>query len=112
MIGWFNAIAVLLLFAALLMELAAQSSKGINKDVSHLPHELSPIRSAISSDDLLLSVSSDDVLLSLSSWIINVLVLYKLFFQSECKFLLFVSDTFLLPFSLLSLLVKTFEQSG
>ena len=94
------------------MELAAQSSKGINKDVSHLPHELSPIRSAISSDDLLLSVSSDDVLLSLSSWIINVLVLYKLFFQSECKFLLFVSDTFLLPFSLLSLLVKTFEQSG
>ncbi|KAG6737628.1 hypothetical protein POTOM_059156 [Populus tomentosa] len=34
----------LLLFAALLMELAAQSSKGINKDVSHLPHELSPIR--------------------------------------------------------------------
>ncbi|KAL9382174.1 hypothetical protein Peur_025209 [Populus x canadensis] len=46
----------LLLFAALLMELAAQSSKGIDKDVSHLPHELSPIRSAISSDDLLLSV--------------------------------------------------------
>ncbi|KAF9661304.1 hypothetical protein SADUNF_Sadunf19G0054200 [Salix dunnii] len=35
---------VLLLFAALLLELAAQSSKGINKDVSHLPHELSPIR--------------------------------------------------------------------
>ncbi|KAJ6297007.1 hypothetical protein OIU78_022685 [Salix suchowensis] len=34
----------LLLFAALLLELAAQSSKGINKDVSHLPHELSPIR--------------------------------------------------------------------
>ncbi|KAL9382125.1 hypothetical protein Peur_025160 [Populus x canadensis] len=34
----------LLLFAALLMELAAQSSKGIDKDVSHLPHELSPIR--------------------------------------------------------------------
>ena len=80
MIGWFNAIAVLLLFAALLMELAAQSSKGIDKDVSHLAHELSPIWSAISSDDLLLSVSSDDLLLSLSSWIINVLVLYKLFF--------------------------------
>ncbi|KAL9382164.1 hypothetical protein Peur_025199 [Populus x canadensis] len=49
----------LLLFAALLMELAAQSSKGIDKDVSHLPHELSPIRSAISSDDLLLKVDAD-----------------------------------------------------
>uniref|UniRef100_A0A2P2KN06 Uncharacterized protein LOC105649197 isoform X3 n=1 Tax=Rhizophora mucronata TaxID=61149 RepID=A0A2P2KN06_RHIMU len=36
----------LLLFAALLMELAAQSSKGINKDISHLPEELSPIRKA------------------------------------------------------------------
>lgn len=39
----------LLLFAALLMEFAAQSSKGINKDVSHnshLPEELSPIREA------------------------------------------------------------------
>ncbi|XP_030937746.1 uncharacterized protein LOC115963003 isoform X2 [Quercus lobata] len=37
----------LLLFAALLMEFAAQSSKGINKDVSHnshLPEELTPIR--------------------------------------------------------------------
>ncbi|KAM3743574.1 hypothetical protein ACB098_07G156000 [Castanea mollissima] len=36
----------LLLFAALLMEFAAQSSKGINKDVSHnsdLPEELIPI---------------------------------------------------------------------
>uniref|UniRef100_A0A7N2L8A4 Uncharacterized protein n=1 Tax=Quercus lobata TaxID=97700 RepID=A0A7N2L8A4_QUELO len=40
----------LLLFAALLMEFAAQSSKGINKDVSHnshLPEELTPIRSAM-----------------------------------------------------------------
>uniref|UniRef100_A0A7N2ME51 TLC ATP/ADP transporter n=1 Tax=Quercus lobata TaxID=97700 RepID=A0A7N2ME51_QUELO len=39
----------LLLFAALLMEFAAQSSKGINKDVSHnshLPEELTPIREA------------------------------------------------------------------
>ncbi|KAE7996508.1 hypothetical protein FH972_001223 [Carpinus fangiana] len=37
----------LLLFAALLMEFAAQSSKGINQDVTHyssLPEELSPIR--------------------------------------------------------------------
>ncbi|KAL9382157.1 hypothetical protein Peur_025192 [Populus x canadensis] len=49
----------LLLFAALLMELAAQSSKGIDKDVSHLPHELSPIWSAISSDNLLLKVDAD-----------------------------------------------------
>ncbi|XP_021654783.1 uncharacterized protein LOC110652183 isoform X3 [Hevea brasiliensis] len=36
----------LLLFAALLMELAAQSSKGIKKDISQLPEELSPIRKA------------------------------------------------------------------
>ncbi|KAK9282593.1 hypothetical protein L1049_010810 [Liquidambar formosana] len=36
----------LLLFSALLMELAAQSSKGINQDLSHLPEELSPIRNA------------------------------------------------------------------
>ncbi|KAK4579661.1 hypothetical protein RGQ29_029365 [Quercus rubra] len=39
----------LLLFAALLMEFAAQSSKGINKDVSHNSHlheELTPIREA------------------------------------------------------------------
>ncbi|EXB96513.1 Reticulon-like protein [Morus notabilis] len=34
----------LLLFAALLMEFAAQLSKGINLDISHLPEELSPIR--------------------------------------------------------------------
>ncbi|CAH9121517.1 unnamed protein product [Cuscuta epithymum] len=34
----------LLLVAALLMELASQSSKGINKDISHLPEEQSPIR--------------------------------------------------------------------
>eukprot|EP00257_Ricinus_communis_P028330 XP_025015744.1 uncharacterized protein LOC107262468 [Ricinus communis] len=34
----------LLLFAALLMELAAQASKGIKKDMSELPEELSPIR--------------------------------------------------------------------
>lgn len=34
----------LLLFAALLMELAAQTSKGISIDISHLPEELSPIR--------------------------------------------------------------------
>ncbi|CAK9135878.1 unnamed protein product [Ilex paraguariensis] len=34
----------LLLFAALLMELAAQSSKRISKDMSHLPEELSLIR--------------------------------------------------------------------
>lgn len=40
-------VAVLLLFAALLMELAAQSSKGIKKDMSQLPEELSPIRSAM-----------------------------------------------------------------
>ncbi|KAM4089492.1 hypothetical protein ACB094_07G156400 [Castanea mollissima] len=40
----------LLLFAALLMEFAAQSSKGINKDVSHnsdLPEELIPIRTGL-----------------------------------------------------------------
>ncbi|KAL5537351.1 hypothetical protein UlMin_045879 [Ulmus minor] len=34
----------LLVFAALLMELAAQASKGIFLDVSHLPEELSPIK--------------------------------------------------------------------
>ncbi|XP_020540962.2 uncharacterized protein LOC105649197 isoform X3 [Jatropha curcas] len=34
----------LLLFAALLMELAAQSSKGIKRDTSQIPEELSPIR--------------------------------------------------------------------
>ncbi|XVE86076.1 hypothetical protein DITRI_Ditri18aG0007400 [Diplodiscus trichospermus] len=34
----------LLLFAAVLMELAAQSSKGINKDIAYIPEELSPIR--------------------------------------------------------------------
>ncbi|GLT94615.1 hypothetical protein SLE2022_123440 [Rubroshorea leprosula] len=33
----------LLLFAAVFMELAAQSSKGINKDIPHSPEELSPI---------------------------------------------------------------------
>lgn len=38
--------AALLLFSALLMELAARSAKGIDKDVTHLPEELSPIRSA------------------------------------------------------------------
>ncbi|XP_020412639.1 uncharacterized protein LOC18785348 isoform X2 [Prunus persica] len=39
---------VLLLFSALLMEFAAQSSKGITLDVSHVhvPEELSPIREA------------------------------------------------------------------
>jgi len=36
--------AVLLLFAALLMELAAQTSRGINCDTSHVEEELSPIR--------------------------------------------------------------------
>ncbi|KAL4290873.1 hypothetical protein GQ457_14G018130 [Hibiscus cannabinus] len=36
----------LLLFAAVLMELAAQSSKGINKDIGHIPEELTPIRRA------------------------------------------------------------------
>ncbi|XP_057979404.1 uncharacterized protein LOC131165524 isoform X2 [Malania oleifera] len=36
----------LLLFAALLMELAAQSSKGINQDKNHLSEELSLIRKA------------------------------------------------------------------
>uniref|UniRef100_A0A5B7BNS0 ADP,ATP carrier protein n=1 Tax=Davidia involucrata TaxID=16924 RepID=A0A5B7BNS0_DAVIN len=36
----------LLLFAALLMELAAQSSKRINKDTPHLSEELSPSRKA------------------------------------------------------------------
>ncbi|XP_020549026.1 uncharacterized protein LOC105160807 [Sesamum indicum] len=35
----------LLLFAALLLEFAAQSSKGIKKDISQHPEELSPIRS-------------------------------------------------------------------
>lgn len=34
----------LLLFAALLMELAAQTSRGINCDTSHVEEELSPIR--------------------------------------------------------------------
>ncbi|TYI07251.1 hypothetical protein ES332_A10G215100v1 [Gossypium tomentosum] len=34
----------LLLFAAVLMELAAQSSKGINKDIGYIPEELFPIR--------------------------------------------------------------------
>ncbi|PON79035.1 ADP/ATP carrier protein [Parasponia andersonii] len=38
----------LLLFAALLMEFAAQSSKGINLDVSQLPEELAPIRETAS----------------------------------------------------------------
>ncbi|KAF5947767.1 hypothetical protein HYC85_013724 [Camellia sinensis] len=36
----------LLLVAALLMELASQSSKRINKDISHLSEELSPMRKA------------------------------------------------------------------
>ncbi|KAK8557970.1 hypothetical protein V6N13_050320 [Hibiscus sabdariffa] len=36
----------LLLFAAVLMELAAQSSKGINKDIGYIPEELTPIRRA------------------------------------------------------------------
>ncbi|XP_044507359.1 uncharacterized protein LOC123226878 isoform X4 [Mangifera indica] len=36
----------LLLFAALLMELAAQSSKGINKDISQRSEESTPIREA------------------------------------------------------------------
>ncbi|XVF81992.1 hypothetical protein PTKIN_Ptkin16aG0007200 [Pterospermum kingtungense] len=36
----------LLLFAAVLMELAAQSSKGINKDIGYTPEELSPLRKA------------------------------------------------------------------
>ncbi|KAL6977542.1 hypothetical protein U1Q18_026341 [Sarracenia purpurea var. burkii] len=36
----------LLLVAALLMELAAQSSKRINKDIPHLSEELSPLRKA------------------------------------------------------------------
>ncbi|KAL3717920.1 hypothetical protein ACJRO7_003106 [Eucalyptus globulus] len=35
---------LLLLFAALFLELAAQSSKGINQDLFHIPEELSPIR--------------------------------------------------------------------
>ncbi|KAL3834767.1 hypothetical protein ACJIZ3_009503 [Penstemon smallii] len=34
----------LLLFAALLLEFAAQSSKGINKDTSQFPEELLPMR--------------------------------------------------------------------
>lgn len=34
----------LLLVSAILMELAAQSSKGIKKDVLQLPEELSPFR--------------------------------------------------------------------
>lgn len=36
----------LLLFAALLLEFAAQSAKGIKQDISHLSEELSPIRKA------------------------------------------------------------------
>lgn len=36
--------ADLLLVSAVLMELAAQSSKGIKKDVLQLPEELSPFR--------------------------------------------------------------------
>ncbi|MBA0696766.1 hypothetical protein Goari_003292, partial [Gossypium aridum] len=36
-------ISDLLLFAAVLMELAAQSSKGINKDIGYIPEELFPI---------------------------------------------------------------------
>lgn len=36
----------LLLFAAFLMELAARSSKGIYKEISHRPEELSPLRKA------------------------------------------------------------------
>ncbi|XP_048231642.1 uncharacterized protein LOC8259531 isoform X2 [Ricinus communis] len=43
-LGWGH--VFLLLFAALLMELAAQASKGIKKDMSELPEELSPIRKA------------------------------------------------------------------
>lgn len=43
---WYLSVAVLLLFAALLMEFAARSAKGINLDMPHLPEELSPIRSA------------------------------------------------------------------
>ncbi|CAI0431342.1 unnamed protein product [Linum tenue] len=39
-------LAILLLFAAFLMELAAQSSKGIGKDASHSPEELSPLRTS------------------------------------------------------------------
>ncbi|MBA0725482.1 hypothetical protein Golax_022069, partial [Gossypium laxum] len=39
-------ISDLLLFAAVLMELAAQSSKGINKDIGYIPEELFPIRRA------------------------------------------------------------------
>lgn len=38
--------ADLLLFAALLMEFAAQSSKGITKDTSPSSEELSPLRLA------------------------------------------------------------------
>ncbi|KAK8578359.1 hypothetical protein V6N13_116206 [Hibiscus sabdariffa] len=47
-LGWGHCrlIAVLLLFAAVLMELAAQSSKGINKDIGYIPEELTPIRRA------------------------------------------------------------------
>ncbi|XP_037496559.1 uncharacterized protein LOC105649197 isoform X2 [Jatropha curcas] len=41
-LGWGH--VFLLLFAALLMELAAQSSKGIKRDTSQIPEELSPIR--------------------------------------------------------------------
>lgn len=37
----------LLLFAACLMELAAQSSKGIYKEIPRRPEELPPLRSAI-----------------------------------------------------------------
>ncbi|XP_024631151.1 uncharacterized protein [Medicago truncatula] len=41
----------LLLFAALLMELAAQTSRGINCDTSHVEEELSPIRESDSNPE-------------------------------------------------------------
>ncbi|XP_027189029.1 uncharacterized protein [Cicer arietinum] len=41
----------LLLFAALLMELAAQTSRGINCDASHVEEELSPIRESDSNHE-------------------------------------------------------------
>ncbi|KAI5394133.1 hypothetical protein KIW84_061002 [Lathyrus oleraceus] len=41
----------LLLFAALLMELAAQTSRGINCDTSHVQEELSPIRESDSNHE-------------------------------------------------------------
>lgn len=43
---YLNSIADLLLFAALLMEFAAQSSKGITKETSQSSEELSPLRLA------------------------------------------------------------------